>query len=173
MSVVALLNESIPHIFASLLTHVLAAAWGAFQITQTASFRSNFNKVVTQGTCKVSLLPRYWDQRASVEFPSLAMNVFALVLSAWFTWRLVKLFGWQTFKRVGASLTINRIYMLVLVLSIALQLSFFFMAAAVSLWIDNLFNGLAATYGTFLNLYKATAFTTVLVSDSPPSCRLF
>lgn len=91
MSIVALLNESIPHIFASLLTHLMATAWSAFQISHTASFRATFNRVITKGACNgISLLPNYWEQRAKAEYPTLALNIVALFFSAWFTWRLVK-----------------------------------------------------------------------------------
>ncbi|KAK0208401.1 hypothetical protein DFS33DRAFT_1459194 [Desarmillaria ectypa] len=160
MSIVALLNESIPHIIASLATHALATAWSIFQIIHTANFRSNFNRVITNGTCGVSLLPKYWDERARAEYPTLALNVVALLVSAVLTWHLIKLFGWQTFKRVGASMTMNRIYKLVLLLSIMLQLSFFFMGATISLWIDNLFNGVAAQVAWYVAFYKAISFVT-------------
>ena len=42
-------------------------------------------------------------------------------------------FGWQTFKRVGASRVINRVYNLVLMLSIAIQLALFFVGASAAL----------------------------------------
>jgi hypothetical protein len=162
MSIVALFNESIPHIFASLLTHVMATAWAGFQISHTADFRANFNKVITNGACKgTNLLPHYWNARKNAEIPSLALNVFALLLSAILTWKLVKLFGWQTFKRVGASLTINRIYMFVLSLSIAIQLSLFFMVVTVSLWVDQLFNSAIGDVVDFNILYKVTSFITL------------
>lgn len=91
MSSVALLNESIPHMFASLLTHVLATGWSVFQILHTADFRSSFNKAVTFGTCKgVALLPTYWSTRARAEFPTLALNCLSLLVSAFLTWKLVK-----------------------------------------------------------------------------------
>jgi hypothetical protein len=90
MSFVAILNESIPHIFASLLTHVLATGWSIFQIQHTANFRSSFNKTIVSGTCGVSLLPTYWNERAHAEFPTLALNCLSLLISAFLTWKLVK-----------------------------------------------------------------------------------
>lgn len=164
MSIVALLNESIPHIFASLLTHILATGWSSYQIVHTASFRATFNRVITDGACNgIPLLPGYWNERANAEYPTLALNILALFISAFLTWRLVKLFGWQTFKRVGASLAINRIYKLVLVLSIVLQLSFFFMGATVSLWLDSLFNGVASQVAWYVALYKTSSFVTLVL----------
>lgn len=61
-------------------------------------------------------------------------------------------------------MTINRVYKLVLVLSINLQISFFFMAITVSLWLDNLFNGVAAEVAWYVTLYKAVSFGTLVVS---------
>lgn len=166
MSLVALLNESIPHIFASLLTHVLATMWTGYQINHTAVFRANFNRVITKGACAgvpIPFLGNYWQMRAIAEYLTLAFNIVALIISVYLTWKLVKLFGWQTFKRVGASLSINRMYKLVLVMSIVLQLSMFFMGATVGLWLDNLFNGIAAQHAWYVPLYKATSFITMFL----------
>lgn len=141
MSSVALLNESIPHIAASLLTHILATAWGGFQIYNTEVFHRKFSTLTTQGACGINLLPNYWKDRSNAEIPSLALNVFALLVSAFLSWRLMKTFGWQTFKRVGASRTINRIYNLVLMFSIAIQLALFFIGASAAIWVDQVYNG--------------------------------
>ncbi|EDR15729.1 uncharacterized protein LACBIDRAFT_300960 [Laccaria bicolor S238N-H82] len=164
MSIVALLNESIPHIFASLLTHMLATGWATFQITHTATFRSEFNRVIAKGACKhITLLSHYWEARGQAEIPSLVMHVVALLVSCFLTWRLIKLFGWQTFKRVGASLTINRLYKIVLILSIAIQLSLFFMVVTVSLWIDQLLNSVIGDLADFQKLYKVSSFITLVL----------
>ncbi|KAI0336143.1 hypothetical protein GY45DRAFT_1316219 [Cubamyces sp. BRFM 1775] len=141
MSLVALLNESIPHVVASLLTHILATAWGGFQIFNTESFHHKFSALTTEGACGINLLPTYWKTRSNAEIPSLALNCFALLVSAFLSWRLVKSFGWQTFKRVGASRVINRVYNLVLMLSIAIQLALFFVGASAALWLDQVYHG--------------------------------
>ena len=57
---------------------------------------------------------------------------------------------------------INRIYRCVLVLCITIQLALFFMAAAVGLWIDQLFNGVAGQVAWHNTAWKA-AFIAVLV----------
>ncbi|KZT74909.1 hypothetical protein DAEQUDRAFT_720098 [Daedalea quercina L-15889] len=141
MSLVALLNESIPHIIATLLMHVAITAWGGFQIFDTAQFHSDFSQLTTNGACRMNLLPTYWNQRSDVEIPSLVLNGVALIVSAVLSWRLIKSFGWQTFKRVGASRAINRIYNCVLLLSILIQVSLFFIAVTGGLWIDQIING--------------------------------
>jgi hypothetical protein len=76
---------------------------------------------------------------------------------------VVQLYGWQTFKRVGASLTINRIYKIVLTLSITIQLSLFFMVVTVSLWIDQLMNSAIGDLASFTVLYKVSSFITLAV----------
>lgn len=43
MSIVALLNESIPHTLAALLTHLLATAWSVYQIFNTKNFQVRFS----------------------------------------------------------------------------------------------------------------------------------
>lgn len=92
MSAVALMNESIPHILASLLTHIMATAWASFQIVNTANFRADFNRVITSGACygAPNFLPHYWEDRAKAEVPILALNVVALLVSSFLTWKLVK-----------------------------------------------------------------------------------
>ena len=86
-----ILNESIPHIIASLLTHVMATAWAGFQIVHTADFKADFSRLATNGACKpINLLPKYWEQRREAEIPILALNALALLVSAFLTWRLMK-----------------------------------------------------------------------------------
>ncbi|KAG8716584.1 hypothetical protein FRC09_015538 [Ceratobasidium sp. 395] len=155
MSIVALLNESVPHIIATFLTHVLVTGWSVFQIVHTASFRSEFNRLTTRGACGgVNLLPTYWKARANAEIPVLVFNVVALIGSAYMSWRLLKTFGWLTFKRVGASFEINRIYRLVLSLGIVLQLSLFFLVVSIALWLEQLYHGPAPAETSLAVLYK-------------------
>ncbi|KAJ1310153.1 hypothetical protein OPQ81_006898 [Rhizoctonia solani] len=156
MSVVALLNESVPHVIAAFLTHLLTTGWSIFQLLQTAYFRSEFNRLTTHGACGgVNLLPVYWKMRVNVEIPTLALNGVALLSSAYMSWKLLKTFGWLTFKRVGASLEINRIYRVVLCLAIVLQLSLYFMVVSIALWIQELYVGPAAKETTLAPFYKA------------------
>jgi hypothetical protein len=112
-------------------------------------------RLTTDGACKpIHLLPTYWEARGRSEIPSLVLNVVALLVSILLSWRLIKLFGWQTFKRVGASLTINRVYKCVLSLSIVIQLAVFFVVASLALWIDQLCNGVIAKMASTKVPYK-------------------
>ena len=62
---------------------------------------------------------------------------------------------------MGASRTINRIYKLVLTLSIVIQLSLFFVVTAVTLWLDQLYHGAIAIMATQSNVYEA--FLTIVI----------
>lgn len=153
MSLVALLNESIPHIIAAAFTHLSATAWGAFQIYNTHRFHNDFKWLTTDGACGINLLPNYWQSRAFAEIPSLAFSAAAMLVSCFLSFKLIKSFGWQTFKRVGASRKINKIYKLILTLSIVLQLSIFFVVSAVALWLDQLYNGAIAVMASQSTVY--------------------
>ena len=68
MAVIALLNESIPHIIAVAITHLLATAWSVFQIFNTQQFREDFQKKTSPAdVCDANLLPNYWSQRNPAE----------------------------------------------------------------------------------------------------------
>lgn len=107
MSVVALLHESIPHMYvyvpvpsprisymrfsiAAVLTHLSATAWSGFQIYNTSLFHSNFKRLTTDGACGINVLPTYWESRAATEIPSLAFNVVALLVSCYLSFKLTK-----------------------------------------------------------------------------------
>jgi len=59
---------------------------------------------------------------------------------------------------------INRVYKLVLLLSITIQLSLFFMIITVSLWVDQLTDSVIGDLASFQKLYKVTSFVTLAVS---------
>jgi len=165
MSVVAILNESIPHIIASLLTHLLATAWSGYQLYNTALFREEFQRsTIDSRRCgDVNLLPGYWQQRNAAEIGVLVVNGVSLLAMTFLSWRLVKTFGWQTFKRIGASLDINRVYKIVLTFSIGLQLASFFIIAAMVLWLDLLFTSPLGQRAQSLMLYKVLGIITCVV----------
>ncbi|KZV92103.1 hypothetical protein EXIGLDRAFT_718701 [Exidia glandulosa HHB12029] len=154
MSVVALLNESVPHIVAAFMTHLLATAWSGYQLQLTEAFRTEFNTLVTNGPCGANLLPMYWGPRRNTEISILALNIAVMFAIGFFSYKLLKSFGWQTFKKIGASFVINRCYRLVLAFSIAVQLSVFFIGADIALWLDQLYNGTFGRFGTHRDIFK-------------------
>lgn len=156
MSFMAVLNESMPHMIAAVITHILLTAWTVFQLFTTNGFRSEFLRITRDGACQgLNLLPTFWTQRFNIEIAELALNIAALLLSIFLSWKLVKQFGWQTFKRVGASLSVNHMYKLVLGLSVVLQLALFFIVSSLALWVDQICNGPAAAVTKHSTAYQA------------------
>ena len=89
-------------------------------------------------------------------------------------------FGWQTFKRIGkllldtdglsltivlsgASLEINRIYKVILLFSISIQLAFFCVIASMGLWLDFLLNTTEGQYASLAVLLKVIAAVVCVV----------
>lgn len=96
VSVVALLNESIPHICASMITHLMATSWAAFRIYDTVTFRSQFNEVVVLGACQgVEIIPNYWDVRFRLELAALIVDVVAMLISGYLTWKIFEVIHFQ------------------------------------------------------------------------------
>lgn len=91
---------------------------------------------------------------------------------------ILQSFSWQTFKRVGPSLVISRTYKIVLILSIVIQLSSFFILTSIALWLDQLWNGAIGhlaiwpLYRVFLTITLVVSFVGIFVprrlTSSPP-----
>ena len=96
VSIVALLNESIPHICASMVTHLMATSWAAFRIHDTAVFNSQFNEVIVSGACQgVEIIPNYWDGRFRLELAALIVDVVAMLISGYLTWKIFEVIHFQ------------------------------------------------------------------------------
>lgn len=69
----------------------MATGWAGYQIFNTAQFHSEFARLITRGACSpIYLLPSYWQNRVGAEIASLVLNVVALLVSAFLSWRLSK-----------------------------------------------------------------------------------
>jgi len=168
MSIVAILNESVVHMLATLVTHALLTAWSIFQILSTRSFQRNYSALITHGLCSstANLLPTYWSHRTSVELGAAALNGTALLLSAFLTYRLVVTYNWATFKRIGADRRVSKAYKMVLTFSVALQLGLFFIVVSMALWIDQLCNGAIGMFALKMSVYRAL-YISVLICLVP------
>jgi len=85
------------------------------------------------------------------------LNSLALLIGIILSWRLLKAFGWRTFKRMGASMKIRTQYRAILILSVTIQLALFFIVASVGLWLDQLINGVASQITRDKVLYQVMA----------------
>ncbi|KAJ7145853.1 hypothetical protein C8R44DRAFT_3674 [Mycena epipterygia] len=145
LSMVTLLNESLPHLFSVLAAHVLATAW----------------HVVSAGACEgFDPLGSWWNQTGPHEIAALISNVLSLVMMAGLSYKLFKVYASQTFSRVGASTEIHRVYKLVLVLSSLLQLSGFFITSATALWVSKISFGAIRQMAEHFPIYLAVLIIT-------------
>ena len=91
MSIVALLNESIPHISAALFTQLLVTIWSLFQVSETEHFRQNFARIITNNACHGQiLLGTYWQDRKIAEILSAILNGVGFLVTAVLTYKLMK-----------------------------------------------------------------------------------
>ncbi|CAE6349584.1 unnamed protein product [Rhizoctonia solani] len=164
MSIVAILNESVPHMVAGLFTQALSTGWSAFQMARSASFRAQYGETIVRGACSgVDVLPDYFTHRTTDEIPIVVFNAVFLITMIILTWRVCKVYGWQTFKRIGASRVMNRAYRLVLAFSIYLQCAVYFFVTSSALWVDELLNGSIACFAEHQAIYKGIFITSILL----------
>ncbi|KAK0478776.1 hypothetical protein IW261DRAFT_186567 [Armillaria novae-zelandiae] len=142
LSIVAILNESLPHLGASLAGHVLGTAWAGFRVSSSKHLQERYNQLIVHDTCdEIDLLQNWWSIRTKHTVPVVVLNVVALLTLLFLSANLYKVYANQSFSRVGGSPEINRIYKFVLLLSVILQLAGFFTLAATGMWIDKISGG--------------------------------
>lgn len=164
VSIVAILNESVPHLAAGLFTQALSTGWSAFQMARSSSFKTKYETAIVRGACAgVDILPDYFAHRTKDEIPIVVLNGIFLVATAVISWRMCRVYGWQTFKRIGASQVMNQAYRLVLALSIHLQLAVFFFVVSSAMWVDELLNGPVACFAQHRTIYEGIFITSVLL----------
>ncbi|KAJ1305746.1 hypothetical protein OPQ81_010478 [Rhizoctonia solani] len=164
MSIVAILNESVPHMVAGLFTQTLSTGWSAFQMARSASFQAQYKETIVRGACSgVDVLPDYFSHRTTDEIPIVVFNGIFLTAMIILSWRMCRVYGWQTFKRIGASRVMNQAYRLVLAFSIHLQCAVYFFVTSSVLWVDELLNGSIACFAEHQAIYKGIFITSILL----------
>jgi hypothetical protein len=91
------------------------------------------------------------------------LNFITLFMSGFLTYKLYILFGWSTFKKMGASILINRLYRIATATFVSIHLTLFFLIAITSIWVDLLFKGFLGAGGAvhlkaYLGVYMTTIF---------------
>ncbi|KAJ7141871.1 hypothetical protein C8R43DRAFT_1238280 [Mycena crocata] len=163
LSMVTLLNESLPHLFAGLAARVLAMAWAGFRVQGNSNLLQTYYHVINTGKCDgFDPLGSWWNQSGSHEIASLVSNTLNLVLMAALSYKLFRVYSSQTFSRVGASTEINRIYKLVLLFSVSLQLAGFFTLAQTALWIGKISFGPIRQLADHFPIYLAALIVTAV-----------
>ncbi|THG93525.1 hypothetical protein EW145_g8355, partial [Phellinidium pouzarii] len=164
VSIVTILNESVPHLITALITHALSTMWVAFQVSRTGHFESIFKTLVVDDACGgINTMPTFWSVRLRFFIPILALNVVAFVITLVVSLRLFNVYTRQTCKRVGESSAMNRRYLFVLLFSVFLQTSVFFTLCSSALWVDTLCNGALAPFVQHKTAYRVIFIITCII----------
>lgn len=155
ISIVTVLNESIPHLVSALVTHVLSTIWSIFQISRTHQYGGLYKSLVVNDACGgINVLSGFWMKRLSLFIPIFALNAAASIITLFVSYKLFHVYAHQTFKRVGWLDSMNRLYSLILTFSVALQLSAFFVICSSALMVDALFNSVFVRYVVNKTAYR-------------------
>ncbi|KAF8961596.1 hypothetical protein BDZ97DRAFT_1190460 [Flammula alnicola] len=164
LALVAILNESIPHLVASLLGHMLGSAWAGYRVKSMEKLKDLYkNQIVPEACGGTDILGDWWDIRIQHAIPIVVVNGVTLLAFCYVSYKLFNVYANESFSRVGASPKIHRIYKLVLLFSVFLQLSGFFSLASTAMWIDKVCSGDVLQMPKHAKLYLAAFITTLLL----------
>lgn len=164
LGTVAILNESIPHLSAALLSSALALVWSGVQISRTKAFQQQFNTFIKDGACNgTDLISSYWSERAKIEVPSFVLNATCFLLLAGFGTKLLSVYRRQTKKTTGEDPLMKRLYRAVLLLSVIVQTSTFLLLASLALWVQQLFESPIASFSAGTPVFKGVGLASVLM----------
>ncbi|KAJ7777581.1 hypothetical protein DFH07DRAFT_11176 [Mycena maculata] len=166
VSVFAVGQSSVPHTLTALGTRILITSWSAYIV----AFRTNnqetiFRQVVSApGTpCGMDLFPTYFGMRMAYDIADLVLSCTGLLLSGLLSWKLLKIYNAQLFRRVGAPPHINRMCKLFMAVQACLQLEVFVLMAATGLWIDLLYATSIRNLSSHTNIYDALIISTTIL----------
>ncbi|KAJ7274343.1 hypothetical protein B0H12DRAFT_1007129, partial [Mycena haematopus] len=170
VSFFAIVYDSIPHLVAALCFRILATAWSMYIIWRTGDVLSRFDILLSSADspCHVdvdTLFPSYFESRRVLQIPDLSLNVIALCLGLYLSRKLIKVYGPNTFNRVGAPKEIIRVYKYFLAVFVSFQLSALLLISAVCLWLDQMVDPNNAISGmrSRKTLYIALSVFTLVV----------
>jgi hypothetical protein len=145
VSFFAIMYDSIPHLVAALCFRTLTTGWSMYIIWRTQDVRSRFDILLSSADspCQVgvdTLFPSYFQSREILQIPDLVMNVVSLGLALYLSMKLIKVYGPNTFNRIGASAEIIRVYKYFLAVFVSFQVSALLLISAICLWLDQMVN---------------------------------
>ncbi|KAJ3514815.1 hypothetical protein NLJ89_g2147 [Agrocybe chaxingu] len=157
ISVLAILNDSVPHTLAVLMTRFISTAWALYAIWRGPTFRSNWQQLIADpGTiCSLDVFNEYWSRRRGFEIADGVLSATAFLIFIYLSWTLLRVYNAQSFKCVGAPphiIRINKFFMAVLA---CLQMEAFVLVTGMGLWIDILINTAIAPMSEHTELYQA------------------
>ncbi|TFK17461.1 hypothetical protein FA15DRAFT_676058 [Coprinopsis marcescibilis] len=168
VSVIAIVNDSLPHLLTVIITRTLVTGWGSFAVWRSERDTKVFVELLEKpGTpCSLNLFSDYFSKRLTFQIADLALAATALVVFIYLSLVLYRMYSSASFRCVGAPAHINRINKFFLALLSCLQLEVFVVTASMGLWIDVLLNTGLAKITPLMKIY-ITAFIMTMVSLLP------
>ncbi|KAJ7285050.1 hypothetical protein C8J57DRAFT_1290289 [Mycena rebaudengoi] len=171
VSFFAIVYDSIPHLVAAICFRALTTGWSMYIIWRTGDVQSRFETLLhsPDSPCRIevdTLFPKYFQSREALQIPDLTLNVASLALAIYLSLKLIKVYGANTFNRVGAPKEIIRIYKYFLACFVSFQLSALLLISSVCLWLDKLLNRENAVAGPMTYhrpLYIALSIITLVL----------
>ncbi|TFK37643.1 hypothetical protein BDQ12DRAFT_150777 [Crucibulum laeve] len=160
ISTLAIVNDSVPHTLAVLITRGLITGWSIYAVWRTQYYKDIFQEIISKpGTpCSLELFSPYFQTRTAYEIADLVLSCTALVTACCLSWTLLR-----SFKCVGAPEKINRINKFFMALLACLQLEAFVLVAAMGLWIDVLIKTAIAKISAHSTIYLGLFIITTIL----------
>lgn len=141
LGVAAVLSESLPHLGAAFLGHVLSTGWAGFRIRASYKMMDLYQRAIVSDACEgTNPLGNWWQIKISHTVPVAVVSGIALAFVLFLSYKIYKVYSTQTFSSVGATPTIERILKIVLLYSVTLHLAVFFVVASTAMWINKATN---------------------------------
>jgi len=165
LSFFAIMYESVPHLLSVLAARALMTNWSGVSLARGNRTQNYVQLLVSSSNtpCHLDVFPMYFQKRVTHGILNIVLNSVGLVLAAFFSFKLYKVYTTQAFKSCGPPKEILRIYRFFLAFFVCLQLSVFFLVTATSLWIDQLLNGAIALISNHTALYLALFITSTTI----------
>ncbi|KAH6911884.1 hypothetical protein BKA70DRAFT_1265812 [Coprinopsis sp. MPI-PUGE-AT-0042] len=140
IAMLAILNESIPHLLTCLVGSLLGGGWVASRIICTRRMASLYRQSIVPGLCGgVDHLQTWWEIRLWHTVSVVVITGVVIVVLGFLSWKLLKAsLQCSFFSSLGASSKVHGMYKLALTFSVGLQLTFFFSLASVCMWIEKI-----------------------------------
>ncbi|KAF9491128.1 hypothetical protein BDN71DRAFT_101099 [Pleurotus eryngii] len=164
MMVLTVVNESIPHLVASLAACILGTAWAGARIQTAKSWYWIYRRYIMLGSCDgTDLLGDWFKLRARPAIPIVFVNALSTFAFLYLSISIYKTYSKRTIARAGASKEVQRIYKFALLFSASLNLAAFFNVASASIWIDKVFSSTLRGVVDHIQAYQALFIVSLLL----------
>ncbi|KAG9217751.1 hypothetical protein CCMSSC00406_0003560 [Pleurotus cornucopiae] len=164
MMVLTVVNESIPHLVASLAACILGTAWAGARIQTAKSWHWMYRRYIMLGSCDgTDLLGDWFKLRARPAIPIVFINALSTFAFLYLSISIYKTYSKRTIARAGASKKVQRIYKFALLFSASLNLAAFFNVVSASIWIDKVSSSALRGIADHIQVYQALFIVSLLL----------